>query len=137
MKKNLFNVVLVLFFTIIFTSFSFGETCPNVTGDWDAVLENVDYNSGTDTFAITTVHVTYHITNQEGCHFYGKRVNKDDPSDIKGVTGVIGERYGNALSIYWTVTSTHFLGSMIDKNTEIKFIRLGTSTAGNGTLTRQ
>ncbi len=89
-KKFVF--FLTLYLIIISGSLALAETCPNVVGDWDYNGQQVYYDPETDTYGYETEYGIIHVTNQNGCLFYG-HVEIPGCTDCGGpITGAIDGR---------------------------------------------
>ena len=71
MIKKTFMFVLMLCLTIIIGNQAFAQSCPNVVGDWDFTIQAASYDPLTNTYGYEEIKGVIHITDQNGCLFYG------------------------------------------------------------------
>jgi hypothetical protein len=90
MVKKVFVLLIVVFCVVITGSWALAATCPDVKGDWVMASHWVYYNESTDSFGYMDMDIILHITNQNGCLFYGNGEIPSDPDSGCPLTGVVG-----------------------------------------------
>lgn len=102
MTKKQIVFILTFCLAVIGGSVVSAQSCSNVTGDWDFSEVRVAYDA--NGFGYTQGAVVLHITNQNGCLFYGKMEVPGYPDSSGPFTGAIN---GKAVNVTFPLGITN------------------------------